>query len=289
MNRYFGKFAGLDDGYFQYLDQGMYNYTFDQDGQIVIGDCKTLNKDTKMSEFFYTTYDLYQVKGNWKTTTTDYIYSSTNANLGAVIHELAGTGIYNEVAKSYTSTLEVAADGLSGIFTSVVTTDGYGDFTATVLVKDLGTTSEPAIEEFLANATPLVSTNDFPSNVKEALKTMFGNDIPAPQGASYAHLGNAYTYQGVVAQVTYEDFLIGDQVENYKQALEDYGFTLSDLTDVQGDLKKYGFVTWYYEITVESTPYLAELFFYPKLYLDAFEQGMYPNGIFHVRFSVNTK
>ena len=290
-NRYFGNFAEYygDSGYFHYLDQGIYEYEINQEGQIIVGDCKSLNKDTPMSEFFYTTYEFYTLKSKWRSTSTNYLYTSTNKDLGAVIHDLGGNGIYNEVAKSYSNKLEVAPDGLSATFTSTVKTDGFGDCTSVVLVKDLGTTSEPAIEDFLNSATPLVSTNDFPSNVKEGLKSMFGNDIPVPEGISYAHHTDVLTYQGVTSQVVYEDFLIGDQVESYKQALEDYGFVLSSETDPEGDLKEYGFVVWLYDILVDSTPYRVELFFYPKVYLDTFEQGMYPNGIFHAKYSLNTK
>ena len=238
-----------------------------------------------MSEFFYTTYDFYKLKSKWRATTTNYTYSSTNAELGALIHELAGNGIFNEVAKSYSNELEVADDGLSATYTSTVVTDGFGSATSTILVKDLGTTTDPVVEEFLRNATPLENTNDFPTDIKDGLEEMFGDDIPVPEGISYAHSSYVYTSEGVVAQIGYEDFIIGDQIDNYRHALEDYGFTLSDKTDVDGDLKNYGFVTWYYEITVDGASFLVDLFFYPKLYLEPFEQGMYPNGIFHLRFS----
>ena len=84
--------------------------------------------------------------------------------------------------------------------------------------------------------------------------------------------------------ITYKDYLIGDQVASYREALEQYGFTLSDLTDEKGDLKELGYVNWYYEITVDSKYYLVQFFFYPKLYLGEYEQGMFPNGIFTIRF-----
>lgn len=285
-NHYYGKFAEYygDEGYFHYLDQGIYQYQKDDEGHIEITNCKSL-KNIAMSEFFYTTYEFYKLRSKWKVTNTSYVYSSTNAELGAVIQELGGNGIFNEVAKSYSNTLEVAPNGLSATFTSLLKTDGYGDYTISILVKDLGTTTEPAVEEFLNNATPLVSSNDFPTDVKEGFKTMLGRDLPVPNGISYAHYSEVFTIQGVISSISYEDFVIGDQVDNYRQALEEFGFTLSDETDVDGDLKNYGFVTWYYDITVETQKYQIQLFFYPKLYLETFEQGMYPNGIFHLEIS----
>jgi len=286
VNHYYGSFAeGGDDGYFQYLDQGMYKYSKDKDGNIIVGDCQTLNKDTLMSEFFYTTYDLYSLKNKWKEAEEEFTYISTNAELGGIITELAGNGLFTEVALSYSNKLEIAPDGLSATFTSFLKTDGFGDYTSIVLVKDLGTTTDSVVEQFLKDATPLVNTNDFPSDVKASLKEMFGNDIPAPNAISYAHKSSVYTYEGVPQQVTYEDFLMGDQVESYRQALEDYGFVLSSRTDIQGDLKNYGYVNWYYDFEIGMNGFTLQMFFYPKIYLDDFEQGMYPNGIFHLRFT----
>ena len=89
----------------------------------------------------------------------------------------------------------------------------------------------------------------------------------------------------MLSKVAYEDFIVGDQVDNYRQILLDFGFTLSNKTDIDGDLKNYGFVTWYYDITVEGQSFQAKLFFYPKVNLETFEQGMYPNGIFHLEIS----
>ena len=285
-NHYYGPYAEYygDEGFFHYLDQGIFSYTKDDEDNVTVKDCRSL-KNVPFSTFFCTTYDFYKLRNKWKATTTDYVYSSTNAELGAMIDELGGSGIYNQVAKSYSSKLEVAVDGLSATYTSLLKTDGYGDYNVTILVKDLGTTTEPVIEEFLANAVPLVSTNDFPSDVKDGFKQMLGKDLPVPEGVSYAHKAEVYTVQGFVAEVSYEDLIIGDQVNNYRQTLEEFGFTLSDETDIDGDLKEYGFVTWYYDFTFETESFLLELFFYPKINLEPFEQGLYPNGIFHLEIS----
>lgn len=282
---YLGRFTEYyhDEGHFVYFDQGMYDYEI-VEGNIEITNCKTLNKDTKITEFFITAYDLCLDADKWSVTNEDFVFTSKSAALGETITVLAGQGIYTEVAKSYSNTLTVAPDGKSATFTSYLVTDGYGSYTSTLLVKDLGTTTDPFVEQYLAEAKPLVSTNDFPKDVKDALHAMFGADIPAPNGASYAHETEIMTLEGQPVDITYQDYLIGDQVASYREALEQYGFTLSDLTDEKGDLKELGYVNWYYEITVDSKSYLVQFFFYPKLYLGEYEQGMFPNGIFTIRF-----
>ena len=287
-NQYYGRFAEYynDEGYFVYLDQGIYYYEVDEENNIAIGDCQTLNKNSTISEFFQTPYDFYNLRKEWKVTDEDFVFATTNRYVGEIINELGGNGIFNGeyVAKSYQNELRVASDGLSATFVSTITTNGYGDVTSTVLVKDLGTTTCPLVEQFLNEANPLVSTNDFPSSVKNGLREMFGDDVPVPEGASYAYGTEVFTSEGQVVDITYKDYLIGDQVASYREALEQYGFTLSSKTDEKGDLKQYGYVNWYYEITIDSNYYLVHLFFYPKMYLGQYEQGMYPNGIFSVRF-----
>ena len=282
---YLGRFTEYydDEGHFVYLNQGMYDYTI-KEGNIEVTNCQTLNKDTKITEFFITAYDLCLDADKWSATNEDFVFTSKSAALGETITVLAGQGIYTEVAKSYTNTLTVAPDAKSATFTCVFVTDGYGTYTSTLLVKDLGTTTDPLVEQFLAEATPLVSTNEFPKEVKDALHTMFGDDVPAPSGASYAHDSEIMSLEGQPVDVTYKDYLIGDQTASYREALEQYGFALSDLTDEKGDLKELGYVNWYYEITIDSKYYLVQFYFYPKLYLGEFEQGMFPNGIFVVRF-----
>ena len=282
---YLGRFTEYydDEGHFVYLDQGMYDYTI-KEGNIEVTNCQTLNKNTKITEFFITAYDLCLDADKWSATNEDFVFTSRNASLGETITVLAGQGIYTEVAKSYTNTLTVAPDAKSATFTCVLVTDGYGTYTSTLFVKDLGTTTDPLVEQFLAEATPLVSTNEFPKEVKDALHTMFGDDVPAPSGASYAHDSEIMSLEGEPVDITYKDYLIGDQVASYREALEQYGFALSDLTDEKGDLKELGYVNWYYEITIDSKYYLVQFYFYPKLYLGEFEQGMFPNGIFVVRF-----
>ena len=282
---YLGRFTEYydDEGHFVYLDQGMYDYTI-KEGNIEVTNCQTLNKDTKITEFFITAYDLCLDADKWSATNEDFVFTSKSAALGETITVLAGQGIYTEVAKSYSNTLAVAPDAKSATFTCVLVTDGYGTYTSTLFVKDLGTTTDPLVEQFLAEATPLVSTNEFPKEVKDALHTMFGDDVPAPSGASYAHDSEIMSLEGEPVDITYKDYLIGDQVASYREALEQYGFALSDLTDEKGDLKELGYVNWYYEITIDSKYYLVQFYFYPKLYLGKFEQGMFPNGIFVVRF-----
>ena len=85
-NHYYGAYADYygDEGYFHYLDQGIFQYSKDEQGNVSVNNCKSL-KNIPMSEFFYTTYVFYRLRNKWKTTTTDYIYSSTNSELGAMI------------------------------------------------------------------------------------------------------------------------------------------------------------------------------------------------------------
>ena len=53
---------------------------------------------------------------------------------------------------------------------------------------------------------------------------------------------------------------------------------------IKDDLKKLGYVRYYYEKVVGSETLFAELYFVPKIQLDTFEQTLYPNGILHLRF-----
>ena len=266
-NHYYGKFATQgDDGYVVYLDQGLYKYSIN-DTSIEIGDCKSLNKNTRICEFFYTTYDLLDYKSKWKATNEDFVFTSTNLDLASLIADLDGQGIFASVTKSATSTLTISEDGLSATYSTELVTDGYGNYTMSFLVKDLGTTVDEKIETFLTNALPLVSTNDFPSEVKEALDSVVGFTFPVPEGISYAHSSSIYYSSGEVAQITYEDLLAGNKVEAYRTALLNAGFTYSSITDESGDLKQLGYIRYYYEIEVEFQVIYVELFYLPKINL----------------------
>ena len=282
-NHYYGKFADQgDDGYVVYLDQGLYKYS-KNDISIEIGDCKSLSKDTRICEFFYTTYDLLDYKSKWKATSEDFVFTSTNLDLGGLIADLDGQGIFASVTKSCKSTLTICEDGLSATYKTELVTDGYGNYTMSFVVKDLGTTTDEGIEEFLNTALPLESTNDFPSEVKESLDQMVGSSFPVPSGISYAHMSSVFYSSGVVAQVTYEDLLIGNQVDSYRQSLLDAEFTYSDITDESGDLKQLGYIRYYYEKTVDSSAIYVEIFYLPKVNIEEYEQTLFPNGIFHIR------
>ena len=109
--------------------------------------------------------------------------------------------------------------------------------------------------------------------------------INAPTGTSYAHDSYvSYDNDKIVQQIFYEDFLAGDQVANYRSYLESLGFALSNITTEKDDLKKLGYVRYYYEKVVGSETLFVELFFVPKIQLDTFEQTLYPNGVLHLRF-----
>ena len=282
-NHYLGKFASQkDDGYISYLNQGLYHYEKDESG-VRVGDCKSLNATTTVTEFFYTTYDLLSYKSKWKATNEDYVFTSTNVDLSGLIAELDGQGIYASVASSCNSKLVIAEDGLSARYTTEIKTDGYGDYTMSFLLKDLGTTKDETIQSFLNNASSLEISNDFPNETKTLMKEILGFDLPAPIGASYAHSVSYYYLNNQIAQITYEDYLVGNQIDNYRASLLDSGFTLSELTDEIGDLKKYGYVRYYYEINIDNNIIYVEAFYLPKVNLEAYEQGLYPNGIFHIR------
>lgn len=285
-NHYFGKFADQgDDGYCKYLDQGLYHFNFIEDG-IEIDRCKTVNNDIDMCEFFYTTYDLKHFKSKWKKTTDDFVYTSTDKELSVLIAELDGQGIIAEGSDTFNSTLALASDGKSAKYETVVVSNDFGTFQMSFTVKDLGTTTHDSVTNYLANAPRLEVTNEFPSEIKTALTSMFGMSINAPTGTSYAH-ENYVSYNDdhqLVSQIFYEDYLAGDQVSNYRSYLESIGFTLSNITDEKDDLKKLGYVRYYYEKVVGSETLFVELYFVPKIQLDTFEQTLYPNGILHLRF-----
>ena len=110
-------------------------------------------------------------------------------------------------------------------------------------VKDLGTTTHESVTTYLENAPRLVANNEFPSEVKTAINSMFKMDINAPTGTSYAHDSYvSYNDDQSVRQIFYEDFLAGDQVTSYRTYLESIGFTISDITTEKEDLKKLGYV-----------------------------------------------
>lgn len=284
-NHYFGKFAEQgDDGYCKYLDQGLYHFNFIEDG-IEIDRCKTVNKDIDMCDFFYTTYDLKDFKTKWKKTTDDFVYTSTEKEISVLIAELDGQGILAEGSDSFTSKFTLAKDGKSAKYETVVVSNDFGTFQMSFTVKDLGTTTHESVTNYLANAPRLEITNEFPSEIKTALTSMFGMSINAPTGTSYAHENYvSYNDDQSVRQILYEDYLAGDQVSNYRSYLEFIGFTLSDITNEKDDLKKLGYARYYYEKVVGSELLFVELYFVPKIQLDTFEQTLYPNGILHLRF-----
>lgn len=284
-NHYFGKFADQgDDGYCKYLDQGLYHFNFIEDG-IEIDRCKTVSNDIDMCGFFYTTYDLKDFKSKWKKTTDDFVYTSTEKEISVLIAELDGQGILAEGSDSFTSKLTLASDGKSAKYETTAISNDFGTFQMSFTVKDLGTTTHDSVTNYLANAPRLEITNEFPSEVKTALNSMFAMDINAPAGTSYAHDSYVtYNNDKIVQQIFYEDFLAGDQVSNYRSYLESLGFTLSNITTEKDDLKKLGYVRYYYEKVVGSETLFVELYFVPKIQLDTFEQSLFPNGILHLRF-----
>jgi hypothetical protein len=283
-NHYFGKFADQgDDGYCKYLDQGLYHFNFIEGG-IEIDRCKTVSNDIDMCDFFYTTYDLKDFKSKWKKTTDDFVYTSTEKEISVLIAELDGQGILAEGSDSFTSTLTLASDGKSAKYETTAISNDFGTFQMSFTVKDLGATTHDSVTNYLVNAPRLVSTNEFPSEVKTAINSMFNMDIHAPTGTSYAHDSYVSYNNDSVSQIFYEDYLAGDQVINYRSYLESIGFTLSDITTEKDDLKKLGYVRYYYEKVVGLETLFVELYFVPKIQLDTFEQTLYPNGILHLRF-----
>lgn len=286
-NHYFGANAEYygDDGYCQYLDQGLFHFDIVENG-IEIDRCKTPNKDIGICEYFYTTYDLKEIKDSWKKTANDFVYTSTRQEVSVLIGELDnGKGFLAEGSDSFTSILTLASDGKSAKYETVATSNDFGTFEMSFTVKDLGTTTHESVTNYLANAPRLEITNEFPSEVKTAINSMFGININAPTGTSYAHDSYVtYNNDKIVQQIFYEDFLAGDQVSNYRSYLESLGFALSGITTEKDDLKKLGYVRYYYEKVVGSETLFVELYFVPKIQLDSFEQTLYPNGILHLRF-----
>ena len=286
-NHYFGANAEYygDDGYCQYLDQGLFHFDIVENG-IEIDRCKTPNKDIGICEYFYTTYDLKEIKDSWKKTANDFVYTSTRQEVSVLIGELDnGKGFLAEGSDSFTSILTLASDGKSAKYETVATSNDFGTFEMSFTVKDLGTTTHESVTNYLANAPRLEITNEFPSEVKTAINSMFGININAPTGTSYAHDSYVtYNNDKIVQQIFYEDFLAGDQVSNYRSYLESLGFALSGITTEKDDLKKLGYVRYYYEKVVGSETLFVELYFAPKIQLDSFEQTLYPNGILHLRF-----
>ena len=283
-NHYYGDYADQDDGYCVYLDQGVYHFNIVENG-IEIDRCKTPNKDLDLSFFFCTTYDLLEFKNKWKKTADDFVYTSTDKDLSILIGELDnGKGSYVEFSDSFKSTLTIAEDGESAKYEVIAKNDGYGEFNMSFTVKDLGTTTHESISSYLENAPRLEVTNEFTNEIKTAITKMFGGDIDAPIGTSYAH--NSYVSYDNQKPVTifYEDFLAGDQVSAYRTYLESINFSYSDLTTEKEDLKKYGYIRYYYEKVVGSETLFVELYYKPKLQLDEYEKLIYPNGILHLRF-----
>ena len=114
-NHYFGANAEYygDDGYCQYLDQGLFHFNIVENG-IEIDRCKTPNKDIGICEYFCTTYDLKEIKDSWKKTANDFVYTSTKQEVSVLIGELDnGKGFLAGGSDSFTSTLTLASDGKS--------------------------------------------------------------------------------------------------------------------------------------------------------------------------------
>jgi len=283
-NRYYGKFAEQgDDGYCTYLDQGIYHFNL-VENLVNIDRCKTVSNDVDMCDLFYTTYDLKDFKAKWKKTNNDFVYTSTDKELSVLIAELDGQGIIAEYSDSCKSTLTLANDGLSAKYETAVVSNDFGSFNMSFTVKDLGTTTHESVTSYLADAPRLTVTNEFPSEIKTALTSMFGITINAPTGTSYAHdCYVSYNDDQYVKQIFYEDYLAGDQVVNYRSYLESIGFTLSDITTEKDDLKQLGYARYYYQMEVGQETLFIELFFVPKIQLDSFEQILFPNGILHLR------
>lgn len=285
-NHYFGANAEYygDDGYCQYLDQGLFHFDIVGNG-IEIDRCKTPNKDIGICEYFYTTYDLKEIKDSWKKTANDFVYTSTKQEVSVLIGELDnGKGYLAGGSDSFTSTLTLASDGKSAKYETVATSNDFGTFKMSFTVKDLGTTTHESVTNYLANAPRLEITNEFPSEVKTAINSMFAMDINAPTGTSYAHDSYVTYDEQVPMTIFYEDYLASDQVSAYRTYLESVGFTYSEKTTEKDDLKKLGYVRYYYEKVVGSETLFVELFFVPKIQLDTFEQTLFPNGILHLRF-----
>ena len=281
-NHYYGKFATQpDDGYIFIDNQGLFHYEIVND-ELVVGDCKSIDSKTKISDYFLTSYDLKDLKQYWKETKDKYVYSCSNAEVGELIAELDGQGMLSYFAISYVNTLTINPVDLSAEYESVMKTDEYGTFTMKFTVRAAGEDLPTKPISFLeSHPDGLTSLNDFPSDIKEALKTMTGLDINGPSNASYAH--ESYATE---TTVFYEDYLTGDVVTSYRNYINGLGFAYSDLTDESGDMKQYGYIRYYYELTLNelSVTIYAEIYFIPKVSLDDSVKNFYPNGIFHLRF-----
>ena len=283
LNHYYGKFAANgDDGYVVYKDQGLFKYTIENDAP-VIGDCKSINKETKITDFFYTTYDLALLKNKWTYSGTGYVFTSDAPELSELISELDGQGIYYYAGDTFESKLTISDDCLSAIFETDIYSFEYGQFHMAFTVKDLGTTTDPLVATFEA-ADRLVSNGEFPEEMKTAINEVTGSNLPAPKNLSYAH-----TYAYGNNTIIYEDFLAGDQVDDYGSALLTSGYALSDITNVSEDLKNLGYARYYYEKEVGDSIIYIEVYFVPKIQLDEYSKVFYPNGIFHLRIIKTSK
>ena len=89
--------------------------------------------------------------------------------------------------------------------------------------------------------------------------------------------------------IIYEDFLAGDQVDDYGSTLLTSGYALSDITNVSEDLKNLGYARYYYEKEVGDSIIYIEVYFVPKIQLDEYSKVFYPNGIFHLRIIKTSK
>ena len=161
-NHYFGANAEYygDDGYCQYLDQGLFHFNIVENG-IEIDRCKTPNKDIGICEYFCTTYDLKEIKDSWKKTANDFVYTSTKQEVSVLIGELDnGKGFLAGGSDSFTSTLTLASDGKSAKYETVAVSNDFGTFKMSFTVKDLGTTTHESVTNYLATAPRFVSTNE---------------------------------------------------------------------------------------------------------------------------------
>lgn len=284
-NHYYGQFANQpDDGYMFIEDQGLFKYE-KINYEIVIGDCKSIDPNTQICDYFMTSYDLKDLKKYWKVTENEYTYASKSEAIGEMVAELDGQGLLAYVAIDYENTLTIDPQTMTATYETILETDEYGSFNLSFTVRPLGSELPSDALNFLASHPEgLTSLNDFPSDIKEAIKNVTGQDIEGPKTASYAH--QSYFTD---TSVLYEDYLAGDVVDSYRNYILTLGYVLSDFTNEIGDLKDLGYIRYYYEKTsadLSSTVYI-EIYFVPRVQLDDSVKDFYPNGIFHLRFVLN--
>lgn len=282
-NHYYGKFAAQpDDGYMVIGDQGLFHYEVVNE-EVVVDNCKCIDPQITICDYFMTAYDLKDLKDLWKEDKkAPYTFYSESSVVGDLIAELDGQGLLSYAATSYYNELVVAPDGMSAKYYSTIETDDFGWFSLEFEVSYSVDEVPTRATDFLSSHSEgLTSLNDFPSDVKEAIKNVTGLDINGPSNASYAH--EAY-YSDTI--VVYEDYLVGNKVSEYRDYISGLGFTLSDITTESEDLKTLGYARYYYEKLTADLEYIifVEIYHVPNVQLDDSVKSFYPNGIFHLRF-----